>query len=79
MVKAWGGPTMKLTVFIDEKGLIVRERMPMTWTEAGEKVKANMVIDMVDLGSPQEIDLAGKDETVDITEQASKDSRFTNP
>src|ERR671910_3611078 len=79
MVKAWGGPTMKLTVFIDEKGLIVRERMPMTWTEAGEKVKANMVLDMVDLGSPQEIDLPGKDETVDITEQAAEDSRFTNP
>jgi hypothetical protein len=79
MVKAWGGPTMRIAVFINEQGLIVRERMPMTFTESGEKVKALMVLDMVDLGSPQEIDMPGKDETIDITEQASKDSRFTNP
>ena len=76
MVKAWGGPTMRLAVFINEQGLIVRERMPMSFTESGEKVKALMVIDMVDLGSSQEIELPDEDETVDITEEAAKQAPF---
>ena len=43
---------------------------------AAEKVKALMVLDMVDLGSAQEIELPGKDETVDITEQAADSEAF---
>lgn len=78
MIKSWGGATQKITVFINDQGLIVREQMPMSFTEAGEKVKAKMVIDMVDLGSPQEIEMPGKDETVDVTDKAAKSAPF-NP
>lgn len=71
MVKQWGGPTQRLAVFINRDGLIVRERMPMSFKEAGETVKAMLVMDMVDLGSGQEIELPGKDETMDVTDQAA--------
>ena len=71
MVKQWGGPTQRLSVFINQDGLIVRERMPMSFQDAGETVKATLVMDMVDLGGGQEIELPGKDETMDVTDQAA--------
>ena len=58
-------------MFINRDGLIVRERMPMSFTESGEKVRALMVLDLVDLGSEQDIDLPVPGEAIDITEEAA--------
>jgi len=48
------------------------------WATTSKKAPKNAYI-WFDLGSPQEIELPEKDETVDITEEAAEDSRFSNP
>lgn len=71
MIKEWGGPTQKLDVWIDEKGLILREQMPMRFKEAGRTFKAKMVVHFLDIGRPQQIDTPEDREVVDLTDKAA--------
>lgn len=72
MIKEWGGPTVKLDVWIDKQGLILRERMPLSFKEAGRTFKTTMVIDFLDVGRPQQVDTPEDRETVDVTDQAAE-------
>ncbi|HET8952435.1 MAG TPA: hypothetical protein VFN44_18065 [Solirubrobacteraceae bacterium] len=72
MVKSWGGTKHPISVFINDDGVIVREKMPIDFEDGGDRVKGMMVIDLVDVGSPQEIELPDRDEVVDVTDEAAK-------
>ena len=70
--KAWGSPTHRVHVWIDEEGLIRREQLTFSFTEAGEKAKARAVLDFLDVGTKQEIPLPDDDEVYDVSEQAAE-------
>ena len=71
MTKQWGSPTQKVDVWVgDEDGMIYRERMPMTLKESGQTFKGAMVLDFLDVGRPQQIDLPDDDTVIDVTDQA---------
>jgi hypothetical protein len=72
LVKAWGSPTHRVHVWIDEDGLIRREQMAYSFWESGEKAKAKVVLDFLDVGTPQEIELPDGDEVVDISDELAE-------
>jgi hypothetical protein len=72
MVKSWGGTKHPISVFINDAGMIVREKMPIEFEEGGDLVKGTVVIDLVDVGSPQEIELPDRDDVVDVTDEAAE-------
>ena len=69
LIKAWGSPTHTVNVWIDGDGLIRREQMTYSFWESGEKAKAKLVLDFLDVGTPQEIELPDGDEVVDISDE----------
>jgi hypothetical protein len=69
LIKAWGSPTHQVHVWIDADGLIRREQMSYSFWESGEKAKAKVVLDFLDVGTPQEIELPDGDEVVDISDE----------
>jgi hypothetical protein len=71
MVKQWGGPTQTLDVWIDDRGLILRERMPMHFSVDGEKVKALLVLDFLDAGRAQQVEVPDGDSVVDVTDKVA--------
>lgn len=69
LVKAWGSPTHRVHVWIDGDGLIRREQMSYSFWESGERAKAKVVLDFLDVGTPQEIELPDGGEVVDISDE----------
>ena len=59
-------------VWIDEDGLIRREQMTFQYWEFGEKAKAKIVLDFLDVGTPQEIKVPDGDEVVDISDELAE-------
>jgi len=71
MIKEWGGPTQKLDVWIDEQGLILRERMPMRFKESGKTFKANLILHFLDVGQEQRVETPEDGEVQDVTDEAA--------
>jgi hypothetical protein len=69
LIEAWGSPTHRVNVWIDSDGLIRREEFSYSFTDAGEKVRAELVLDYLDAGKPQEIEVPDGDEVVDVTDE----------
>jgi hypothetical protein len=69
LTKAWGSPTDRVNVWIDDDGLIRREVMTYSFTEAGEKVRARAVLDFLDVGRQQEIAMPDGEEVVDVSDE----------
>lgn len=72
LIKAWGSPTHQVHVWIDGDGLIRREQLNFSFVEAGEKVESRVVLDFLDVGTPQEIALPDDDEVVDISDEVAE-------
>jgi hypothetical protein len=72
LTKAWGSPTHRVNVWIDGDGLIRREEMTYSFTDAGDKMRTRMVLDYLDAGKPQEIELPDDDEVVDISDDLAE-------
>jgi hypothetical protein len=72
MTKAWGSPTHRVNVWIDGDGLIRREEMTYSFSDAGDKMRTRMVLDFLDVGKPQQIALPDDDEVVDISEEVAE-------
>jgi hypothetical protein len=72
LIEAWGSPTHRVHVWIDEDGLIRREQMTYSFWEAGEKANAKIVLDFLDVGKPQEIEVPDGDEVVDISDELAE-------
>ncbi|HWM10514.1 MAG TPA: hypothetical protein VNO82_14275 [Solirubrobacteraceae bacterium] len=72
LIEIWGSPTHRVHVWIDEDGLIRREEMTFSFTEAGEKSDARLVLDFLDVGTPQEIALPDGDEAYDISDEVAE-------
>jgi hypothetical protein len=64
------GVVMPTTVWIDERGLIRRERLRFEMTVEGDSVRALMVLDFLDVGRPQEVELPEGDDVRDVTDLA---------
>ena len=71
--RAWDGDlAMDVTVWIDDQGLIRRERMQMPLTAGdGTEMTMDLRMDLLDVGKPQEIELPDEDEVMDITDEAA--------
>jgi hypothetical protein len=69
LIEAWGSPTHRVNVWIDSDGLIRREEFSYSFTDAGEKVRAELVLDYLDAGKPQYIEVPDGDEVVDVTDE----------
>ena len=69
LTKAWGSPTHRVNVWIDDDGLIRREQMTYSFTDGGEKVRARALLDFLDVGRPQEIAFPDDDEVVDVSDE----------
>jgi hypothetical protein len=69
LIEAWGSPTHRVNVWIDSDGLIRREEFSYSFTDAGEKVRAELVLDYLDAGKPQDIEVPDGDEVVDVTDE----------
>ena len=69
LTKASGSPTHRVHVWIDADGLIRREEMSYSFTDAGETVRAQVVLDFIDVGEPQEIEIPDGDEVVDVSDE----------
>jgi hypothetical protein len=69
LIKAWGSPTHRVHVWIDEDGLIRREEMTYSFKESGQTAKARVVLDFMEVGTPQEIELPDDDEVQDISDE----------
>jgi hypothetical protein len=72
LIEAWGGPTHRVDVWIDGDGLIRREQFTFSFEESGETAKARMVMDFLDVGTPQEIAVPDDDEVFDISEAVAE-------
>jgi hypothetical protein len=72
LIKAWGSPTHRVHVWIDGDGLIRREQLNYSFVESGEKAHARLVLDFLDVGTPQDIALPDDDEVVDISEEIAE-------
>ena len=66
--QAWGDEPMPMTVWIDDEGLIRRERFVMTMRQEGEEVRLDARVDLLDIGRPVAIDLPDDDSVQDVTE-----------
>ena len=69
LAEAWGSPTHREHVWIDSDGLIRRQELAFNMTEAGERVKAKLVMDYLDAGKPQEVDVPEGGHVVDVTDE----------
>jgi hypothetical protein len=72
LIKAWGSPTHRVHVWIDGEGLIRREQMTWSFTDGGEKARSRMVLDFLDVGTPQEIAIPDDDEVVDVSDEVAE-------
>jgi hypothetical protein len=75
LTKAWGSPTHRVHVWIDDDGLIRREQMTYSFVDAGERAHASIVLDFLDAGQPQEIDVPDDDEVVDMSDAVAEQLR----
>lgn len=71
VVKAWGSPTHSVNVWVDADGIIRRQRVSFAITEAGERMKGTITMDLLDVGSPQDIALPD-DGVVDVTDEVGE-------
>jgi hypothetical protein len=72
LIEAWGSPTHRVHVWIDEDGLIRREELSYSFMESGQKANARVVLDFLDVGTPQEIALLDDDEVVDVSDELAE-------
>lgn len=72
LTKAWGSPTHRVNVWIDGDGLIRREELTYSFTDAGETLRTRAVLDFLDIGKPQEIALPDDDEVVDLSDELAQ-------
>jgi hypothetical protein len=72
LTEVWGSPTHQVHVWIDADGLIRREEFNYTFTDAGEQMKSELVLDYLDVGKPQEVEVPDGDEVVDVTDELVK-------
>jgi hypothetical protein len=75
LIEQWGSPTHRVNVWIDGDGLIRREEMTFSFEEAGETARARMVLDFLDVGTPQDIPVPDDDEVYDISEELGEQLR----
>jgi hypothetical protein len=69
LTKAWGSPTHRVNVWIDDDGLIRREEMTYSFTDGGEKLRARALLDFLDVGRPHEIAFPDDDEVIDVSDE----------
>jgi hypothetical protein len=69
LTKIWGSPTHRVHVWIDGDGLIRREQLSFSFTEAGEKADTRLVLDFLDVGTQQDIAVPDGDEVVDVSDE----------
>lgn len=72
LIKAWGSPTHRVHVWIDADGLIRREQLTYSFVESGETAHARVVLDFLDVGTPQDIALPDDDEVNDISDELAE-------
>jgi hypothetical protein len=72
LIEAWGSPTHRVHVWIDEDGLIRREEMTYSFMESGQTAKTRVVLDFMEVGTPQEIELPDDDEVRDISDELAE-------
>jgi hypothetical protein len=73
--KAWGDTTLDVTVWIDERGLIRRERFGFDVPVEGETYRGTARMDFLDIGQPPAIDVPDEADTIDITEQMIEETK----
>jgi hypothetical protein len=73
--KAWGDTTLDITVWIDERGLIRRERFGFDIPIEGKTYRGAARLDFLDIGQPPAIEVPEDDDTIDITDQAIEETK----
>jgi hypothetical protein len=68
--EAWGSTKEDYTVWIDEQGIVRRERVKLTIADKEGRMKMDMDMRFKDVGRPHEVAMPDDAEVVDITDQA---------
>jgi hypothetical protein len=71
--RSWGNEPMLMTVWIDDDGLIRRERFTITMREQGEEVKLDARIDLLDIGKSVNVELPDDDVVEDVTDAVAEE------
>jgi len=71
--RSWGNEPMPMTVWIDDEGLIRRERFTITMREQGEEVKLDARIDLLDIGKSVKVELPDDDAVEDVTDAVAEE------
>ena len=69
--REWGSTKQPTTVWIDDRGLIRRERLRLPMVIEGESVTAIMVLDLLDVGEPVDVALPDENQVYDVTDEAA--------
>jgi hypothetical protein len=70
--RSWGNEPMPMTVWIDDDGLIRRERFTITMREQGEEVELDARIDLLDIGKSVKVELPDDDAVEDVTDAVAE-------